>query len=47
MTMSVLMQIRVSFSEGKAFGVDGNSVETLKSIPWIHGKCSAEDQKNF
>ena len=32
--MSVLRQIRVSFSDGKAVGVDGDSSEILKSITW-------------
>ena len=33
-TMSVVMQSRASFSNGKAVGVDGISAEILKSIPW-------------
>ena len=32
--MSVLMQSRASFSNGKAVGIDGISAEVLKSIPW-------------
>ena len=32
--MSVIMQSRASFSNGKAVGVDGISAEILKSIPW-------------
>ena len=31
--MSVVMQSRASFSNGKAAGVDGISPEVLKSIP--------------
>ena len=34
MTMSVLRQIRVSFSDGKAVGADGDSSEISKSVPW-------------
>ena len=33
-TMSVLMQRRASFQNGKAVGTDGISAETLKCIPW-------------
>ena len=32
--MSVIMQSRASFSDGKAVGVDGMSAEVLRSIPW-------------
>ena len=35
LTMSVIMQMRASFSIGKAVGVDGISAKLLKSIPWI------------
>ena len=34
LTMSVIMQSRASFSNGKAVGLDGISAEILKSIPW-------------
>ena len=34
LTMSVFMQSRASFLNGKAVGVDGISAEILKSIPW-------------
>ena len=34
LTVSVIMQCRASFSNGKAVGVDGISAEILKSIPW-------------
>ena len=34
LTMSVLMQSRASFSNGKAVGVDGISSEILKALPW-------------
>ena len=34
LTMSVIMQSRASFSNGKAAGIDGISAEILKSIPW-------------
>ena len=34
LTMSVIMQSRASFSNGKAVGVDGISAEILKCIPW-------------
>ena len=34
LTLSVIMQSRASFSNGKAVGIDGTSVEILKSIPW-------------
>ena len=34
LTVSVNMQSRASFSNGKAVGVDGISAEILKSIPW-------------
>ena len=34
MTMSVLRRIRVSFSDGKAVGADGDSSEIPKSVPW-------------
>ena len=33
-TMSVLMQSRASFSDGKAVGIDGISADVFKSIPW-------------
>ena len=32
--MSVLMQSRASFPNGKAVGIDGIFAEILKSIPW-------------
>ena len=32
--MSVLMQSRASFSDGKAVGIDGIPAEILRSIPW-------------
>ena len=34
LTMSVLMQSRATFSNGKAVGIDGLSAEILNSIPW-------------
>ena len=34
LTISVLIQSRVSFFNGKAVGIDGNSAEILKSVPW-------------
>ena len=34
LTMSVLMQSRASFSNGKAVGIDSITAEILKSIPW-------------
>ena len=34
LTMSVIMQSRASFSNGKAVGIDGISAEIVKSIPW-------------
>ena len=34
LSMSVLMQSRASFPNGKAEGIDGISAEILKSIPW-------------
>ena len=34
LTMSVVMQSRASFSNGKEVGVDGISAKILKSIPW-------------
>ena len=34
LTMSVLMQSRASFSNGKPVGVDGISSEMLKTLPW-------------
>ena len=34
LTMSVIMQSRASFSNGKAVGVDGISAEVLKTIAW-------------
>ena len=34
LTMSVVMQSRASFSNGKAAGVDGISAEVLKTLPW-------------
>ena len=34
LTMSVIMQSRASFSNGKAGGVDGISAEVLNSIAW-------------
>ena len=32
--MSIIMQSRASFSNGKEVGVDGISAEILKSTPW-------------
>ena len=32
--MSVVMQSRALFSNGKAVGVDGISAEVLKTLPW-------------
>ena len=34
LTMSVVMQSRASFSNGKAARVDGISAEVLKTLPW-------------
>ena len=34
LTMSVLVQSRASFPNGKAVGIDGISAEILKSVPW-------------
>ena len=34
LTMSVLVQSRASFSNGKAVGVDGISSEILRTLPW-------------
>ena len=34
LTMSVIMQSRASFLNGETVGVDGISVEILKSVPW-------------
>ena len=32
--MSVVLQSRAPFSDGKALGVDGISAEILKTVPW-------------
>ena len=42
LTMSVVMQSRASFSNGKAVGVDGISAEVLKNLTL---ESSAENQK--
>ena len=34
LTMSVVMQSRASFSNGKSVGVDGISADILKTLPW-------------
>ena len=34
LTMSVVMQSRASFSNGKSVGVDGISAEISKTLPW-------------
>ena len=34
LTISVLIQSRAFFSNGKAVGIDDNSAEILKSVPW-------------
>ena len=44
LTMSLLMQSRASFSNGKAVGIDSITAEILKSIPW---RVSTEDQKGI